>query len=225
MTETKSQASYEFIQFISSYTTMIEAHVVAVRKILEDTVGDVMQGVSEISDQTRLKKEEADSALFRVYTEPDKEEATALNEVQGSVDNIFKSASMSDREAQEDAAVNSQDQSDAASIIENKLRRVSGKFSKHMEALSTLDDNLKEQLITMMGALSNDDVIGQRLEHICKGIHALNVAISHVMADYLNRCVDSEILAVKDQVLSYVYATYTTEEEKRLHEHFFPKAS
>ena len=223
MSDNQNRASFEFIQFISAYTTMIEAHVVSVRKILEETVSEVMQGVAEISDQTRIKKEEADSALFRVYTKPDDEEAAALNDVQNSVDHIFTAASMTDRERQEDSIVSSGEQSEATSVIENKLRRVSGKFSKHMEALSTLDDELKEQLITMMGALSNDDVIGQRLEHICKGIHALNVAITHVMADYQARCVDGEIVAVKDQVLSYVYATYTTEEEKRLHKHFFPK--
>lgn len=223
MSDNQNRASFEFIQFISAYTTMIEAHVVSVRKILEETVSEVMQGVAEISDQTRIKKEEADSALFRVYTKPDDEEAAALNDVQNSVDHVFTAASMTDRERQEDSIVSSGEQSEATSVIENKLRRVSGKFSKHMEALSTLDDELKEQLITMMGALSNDDVIGQRLEHICKGIHALNVAITHVMADYQARCVDGEIVAVKDQVLSYVYATYTTEEEKRLHKHFFPK--
>ncbi len=224
MADQHQDASRLFISFISSYTTLMEAHITSVRKILEETVGQIMQSVNDISDRTQKKREEADQALFQVYTTPDGEEAAAVQDVQDSVDAIFASASMSEREREEDAKLNQrshESNGEEAAILESKMRRVAGKFSKHMEALSTLDESLKQELFLVMGALSNDDVIGQRLEHVCKGIHALNVAISHVLEDFPERCVEDELGVIQNDLLAYIFKIYTSEEEKRLHHHFF----
>ncbi len=81
----------------------------------------------------------------------------------------------------------------------------------------------REMLFTMMGALSADDVITQRLRHVSASIQALKVGLSYVLVDFDARFSTREVTRLKKDLLRVTYTHYSTNEERKLFEQMFGK--
>ena len=81
-------------------------------------------------------------------------------------------------------------------------------------ALESLDDQLRSMLVQMMGALSTDDVVGQRLEHVAQSIQAMKVGLTYMLLDFKGRFNSSGVQQFKTELMDITLKQYTTEEER-----------
>ena len=172
-----------------------------------------MKEIDTISNATQRKKQEATAVITNTYLNPDEATKQVVANIQNSVDEVFNNAS-----AGVTGAPNARPMAVVATpqTHADALRRHGGHFSKHMEALTTLDDEVKNMLMNMMGALSNDDVIGQRLEHIVQGVHALKAGLSYLLVDFSTRFNPGGVATFRNDLLDTTWKQYTMEEERDL---------
>ncbi len=206
-------ASKKVVEFISKYTELMEQQLQGVRGAMQATVEEVMKNIHEISNKAEKKRDEANAILAKTYLEPDQETTHLVNNIQSSVDSVFKVLEQKNSKGldpfKEVVVSDNADQ-------EKNMMRMGGKFSKHMEAMSTMENELKDVLFNMMGALSTDDVVGQRLEHISLAIHALRVGLSYLLINFHERLTVADVDQFMSDLLAYTYKQYTMETEKEL---------
>lgn len=208
-------ASRALISFIRAFTDLQEKHLQGIHETMRETVDGVMDGIRQISDTTEESKKKATEVLVTTYTNPDEEQRKAMDDVQGDVDRLLESMEAGEAPAAAGAPV--------GEAIADKLRRNAGFFSKHMEALGTMDEKLQGLLLAMMGQLSRDDVISQRIAHVMMALQALQTSLTYVLTDFETRCKDGEVDKFIGDLKSYALRTYTMEEEKKLYFSIFPE--
>jgi hypothetical protein len=205
-------ATRSLIVFVRNYTDLLEHHLRDIHGVMRETVDGVMAGIQEISNKTAEGKRKANEVLTTTYTNPDAEAKKAIDAAQDAVDQVMEQAMA------EGAKTTAQEQED----LKAKLRRSSGVFSKHMESLERLDDDLSGLLLSMMGALSRDDVISQRIEHVMMGLNAMQASLTYILTDFETRCKEGEVDRYIRDLKAFTLRTYTTEDEKRTFFKVFP---
>jgi hypothetical protein len=208
-------ATRSLIVFVRNYTDLLEHHLRDIHGVMRETVDGVMQGIQEISNKTAEGKRKANEVLTTTYTNPDEEAKKAIDDAQDAVDQVMEQA-LAAAPAAKDGSTSDQEE------LKNKLRRSSGIFSKHMESLERLDDNISGLLLQMMGALSRDDVISQRIEHVMMGLNAMQASLTYILTDFETRCKQGEVDRYIADLKAFTLRTYTTEEEKRQFYRIFP---
>lgn len=208
-------ASRALISFVRSFTDLQEKHLRGIHQTMRETVEGVMQGIQQISDQTSQNKKKANEVLVSTYTNPDEDAQRAMHDVQDEVERVMAEAKLAKPKAPASSSP-----SDELSL---KVRRSAGFFSKHMEALETLDGSLQELLLTMMGQLSRDDVISQRIEHVLMSLQGLQTSLTYILTDYENRCKDGDVQKFIADLKAYTLRSYTMEEEKKAFFEVFPE--
>ncbi len=111
--------------------------------------------------------------------------------------------------------------SDIKSALESELLRTSGLYSKHLEAISTLDDEVKTILYQVIGVLSADDVMGQRLLHVIVSLNAMSVGIAEYMKAYNQHGSRDAFNTFRNRLLTRIYTTYTMIEEREIFHEVF----
>lgn len=202
MTNIDKGATRNLVAFIRSYTDVLEKQLQAVRETMRETTEGVMDGIQKISDSTARKKKEANTVLMTTYTNPSDDAKKTMDSVQDAVSAVF------------DAAQGTKPAT-AGPTDADKLRRHAGFFSKHMEALETLDEDVQGMLMTMMGMLSRDDVISQRVEHVVQSLQAMQMSLAYVLVDFEARCKQADVDKVVKDLKSFTLRTYTMEEERQ----------
>ena len=209
-------ASMELVSFVTRYNQVLSKQLHAVQSMMADTVETVMKSINDLSSATEGKKAEAENALEQTYLNPDAETAELVKSIQSSVDDVIAAATAQMVAGQTSSSGNSiEDHAD-------HLRRFGGQFSKHMESLSTLDDGVKSMLFAMMGALSADDVIRQRLEHIAMTISAMQVGLNYLLLDFEKRFNAANVDSFAKDLLDYTWRSYSMEEERDLFRRCYP---
>lgn len=216
MGQQDKNASRALIAFVRSFTDLQEKHLKGIHQTMRETVEGVMQGIHDISEKTATNKKKANEVLVTTYTNPDDAAKQAMNDVQDEVDKVLNAAT---------ASMDGTDAGDAPAMDElaGKVRRTAGTFSKHMEALETLDGEVAELLLAMMGQLSRDDVISQRIEHVMMALQAMQTSLTYLLTDYETRSKDGEVERFVADLKSYSFRTYTMEEEKTAFYEVFPE--
>jgi hypothetical protein len=97
-----------------------------------------------------------------------------------------------------------------------KIKNINQSLSAHMAGLGHLDENVRSFLFAIMGGLSIDDVVRQRLEHVSSSLAALQAGIQKVIARYKRgeKVTDEFLGAVQTEMLSLMFKAYTMEDEK-----------
>ena len=217
------------ITFIRSYTDLLEKSLQSIQGTMRETVDGVMQGITEISEKTAAKKREANEVLVATYTNPDAEASKIMDSVQNEVKEIMEMAASGGTAAgPTPAAVPTKTGSTVFTAVNgndggDKLRRGSGLFSKHMEAMETLDGDLQGMLISMMGSLSRDDVIAQKIEHVATALNALQTSLTYLLTDFEERCKESGVERFTKELKTFVFRSYTMEDEKKIFYTVFPE--
>ena len=92
---------------------------------------------------------------------------------------------------------------------------INAKISAQMAALTDLDQSVQKVLVSIMGALSVDDVVRQRLEHVTTSTHALDAGIRTLLEEYKRGTLDKDFaVKVCNSMAQQMYKSYTMEEEK-----------
>lgn len=214
---TDKGASRDLIQFVRRYIDLLEKHLGAIRNTMHETTDGVMKGIQDISDATALKRKQANEVIVKTYTDPSDEAKASMESVQADVNALLEEAQTQMGQGQAPTAG-----TPGTEQLRTNLRRSAGLFSKHMEALETLDGDLQEVLLGMMGTLSRDDIIAQRIEHVTQGLQALQMSLSYLLVDFETRCRPESIERFSRDLRSYIFRAYSMEEEKQIHYAVFP---
>jgi membrane-associated HD superfamily phosphohydrolase len=176
--------------------------VSSVRSNLEETVEDVMADIEKLSSKTEDARKNADEAIDKTFLNPDEATQAFVDNIQSFVDDVIEGKSISQE---------SQD------LVQKNVTRFGGRFTKHMEAISNLDDKVRDILVVMMGALSVDDKVSQRLNHLNLCIDAFKVFLSYILIDFENRSSAPKIRSLIEDLEQYTWNIYSTNEERNLH--------
>lgn len=102
-----------------------------------------------------------------------------------------------------------------------ELLRSGSKFSKQMEALSTLDVDLSNLIFKIIGSLSRDDVVVQKLIHIIDGINAINKHLGDILLNPEEKLNPTYVANTCAIILTRTYKSYSMEEEKNIFHNIF----
>jgi hypothetical protein len=208
-------AGFKMVSFLRNYTEAMTLQIDAVQSQVDTSMLNVMQSLQELSASTEMKKAEAEKALEATYLDPDAGTALMVESIQKSTDDIFEQAQRD--EQSNGATVPSSSPEDHT----DNVRRMGGLFSKHMESISTMDDSVRELVLTMVGCLSSADIVKQRLDHISELMRAMNLGLGNVILDLDARLNERAIATFKDSLLDFTYKNYTTEEERAAFKQIF----
>lgn len=206
------QASKILVDFLRDFTSLSEQQLLSSKKMLEGIVVQVMDSMTELSEQSSKNVGTAKEILV-------KDEKTGLM-------TYTKADAIEKRETENLKTVENGD-TIRKLVLESKLLRSSGSFSKHLEAISMLDGRLQKLLSNVIGAVSLDDVIAQRLSHVIESLQTLQAALAQFLIDYKTECRPDRVKLLRNQVLTKVYLSYSSEEEKEVFHKIFghPKSS
>ena len=188
------------VDFVRDFTSLSEQQLIAIRKRMEQTVEDIMQSVHQLSSKADSRVEQASSVLK-------KDEET----------DGFKTEKVDSSSAGDKDKAN----------LEDMLRRSGGVFSKHMEALSSIDGDVNDVIGKVIGAVSMDDVMAQRLAHVTDSINLFRRGLAKVVTNFGDFNTQKKVKALRNEILTEVYRSYTAEEEKVIFHKIFgqPKTS
>lgn len=220
MSQSEQDGNSFLIQFLQQFTGLMGKQLNEVRKVMNCTVEEVMEGVNAISSESQSKRDLAEQRLESTYLNPDAETQVLVDDLQKMVSDIFDKAK---DHIEHGTSLDELESADPEILLQNRLNRFDGKFMKDMSNLPQMDDHLKNLLLGIMGALSSEDVIAQRLDHIIMALKVLQTGLNYVLIDYESRCNVAELDKVTTDIRNYTYRQYTTEDEKNDFFEFFPE--
>jgi hypothetical protein len=193
------EAEREMVSFLRQYCLLMAEHINSIRGLMGSTTDKLMDCVLKISTEKDSKKALADAVLvMRASGDHGK------NSIQGD-DATFKNASFG---------------SDTGNFAnQSTVARLKG----YASGLDELDESLQALLFKMVGALSTDDVVGQRLAHVNIALTCLESRLTRVL-DQDGKLVSlGELSAIFSGILRDIKTSYTIPEEHRVLDEFFGK--
>ena len=198
-------ASKLLIDFIRDANLLIENQLESIRQVMQETVEDVMGTINAINTTADQRKSMADEVLVKTESGEKNEKLDGFQKV--------SSKKIDEKAPDEKSEVPTE-------RLDNALRRLGGQFSKHMEVMTTMDSQLEMKLFNLVGALSVDDVLGQRVNHQVSSIKILKSAITMVV----DKKVPMKTKAIQehiDKTTQEFLAVYTTEDERKTFREIF----
>ncbi len=199
------QASKILVDFLRDFTSLSEQQLLSCKKMLEGIVEQVMRSMTELNDESARKVKAA------------KDFVSHEGEIKSSLE----------KKDSDIAQVSENSETIRRLVLESKLLRSSGTFSKNLEAISMLNTDLQKLLAQVIGAVSLDDVIAQRLSHVIESLQTLQSALAQFLKDYKSECRPERVKLLRNQVLTKVYLSYSSEEERDVFHKIFghPKST
>lgn len=193
------------VDFLRDFTQLTESQLVTIRAMMESTVAQVMDSITVMSNVATAKNTEANEVLVKDQNSQD----------------FVASSSKNLEQSEQTLLEGADDSSQRRSLLEAKLLRTGGIFTKHMEAISGLNGEVQNFIAKVVGAVSMDDVIAQRLSHIIISIQVLHRELSKLLINYREESRSTNIKQFRNRVLTQVYLSYTSEEEKEIFHRIF----
>lgn len=220
MSDEKDPTAY-LVGFLANFTLLIERELLTIRETVVTTVEAVMQGIQDISETVEQNKLDAENILDFTYLHPDKATEGLMDDVQRLTDEVFESAFEKIGDGQRNEAWASTSKSEFN--MQNELSQLNQKLDESKGRLAKLDDSVNSSVFSIVGALSAEDLITQRLGHTILALKSLQTGLSFILIDYEERCRSEEIERVVQSILTYTYRQYTAEEEKERFRAIFGK--
>ncbi len=209
----QSNVNKAVTDFLGKFAEVLELQLIEAKGDLKNVTAKLMEGITQLNSEIETNKKQAEKSLEDTYLNPDQQTKELVDSIQDTVDQLIK---------QMDGAPTDQSSpAKAKEILDNRLRRFGGKFSKHMEAISTLDDDVSQVVFDIVGALSNDDVINQQLDHVVNMLNRLRATLSEISTRKDGQLSDQEFAKVKTELLTFTYQQYASEEEKQIFKKVF----
>lgn len=198
-------ASKILIDFIRDFTLLTEQQIIAIRRLMESTVRDVMNHVTHISNLSSSHTEKANEVLIAADGQKD-----------------LVSSSRSEIEKKEQVILSdTENESLRKAALESQLMRAGGLYTKHLEALSRMDGDVQSLISRVVGSVSNDDVMAQRLSHVISSLNHLQLGLSEVLGSFPKYLKPEAIKSFRNKVLTNVYLSYTSQDEREIFHRIF----
>lgn len=94
-------------------------------------------------------------------------------------------------------------------------------FAKSMEAISSFDEQVQSIVMGVIGIISIDDVLRQRLVHVVQSVRMLHEMIAEAVPQIQAGLNTKQVLLIRNTLLTKTYRLYTMEEERALFHRYF----
>ena len=108
--------------------------------------------------------------------------------------------------------------------VQSSLTNAVSKVMTNVQELSTgkvTPEDTKKTLLSMVGTLSMDDVISQRMEHVSLCIEALQYHLAPLFLDFDTQHNDENIARIQRELFDYTEKVYSIPDEKKLFKEVF----
>lgn len=201
------------VSFLQNYTKLMEEQLLNVRETMLATVEDVMSGAEKISSATEGKKQHAENVLESTFLHPDVETEALIGDLQKVVTEVFEETS---QKLEQGMPLDVTTSSEPELLVQNRIKRLQGRFQKEMQSLPQLDNEVSTLIFGIMGSLSSEDVIAQKLDHIVMSMKALQTGLNYILIDYEHRCSGPTLDTIVADIKAFTLRQYTCEDEKEL---------
>jgi hypothetical protein len=191
----EERAIADMMEFVSKFSSLMSAQLKEVQETLHSTCNEMMNNIQTINEIADTKKNMADEVL-----------------VKDAASSKFISKKMS--EISSNSSSQAADFSDALSATKQK-------FAAHSESFQELDETVRNLLFSMMGALSMDDVVQQRLEHVAFGMGEMSASLEKNLLKTKNEFNATTVESLSASLLSAMFKSYTMETEKQVFKSVF----
>ena len=213
MADDDENKSYsDLLEFVTSYNGLMEVHLRSVQDMMTGTVNSIMESIHKLSDTTAEGHKVASDTLEEAYLDPDQETLNLVNDMQSFFDTLHGFGEIKDSEK-------------LTNEIAERKKWFEEKFGPSLAKLEEVDNNLSEIIFKIIGTLSNEDVITQRLEHVGAAVTGLTAMLDYIILDQKNRLDEHHLQLLKTDVLKFLKSSYTMEEEKIEFRQIFKEAS
>ncbi|MBP9708222.1 MAG: hypothetical protein KBD78_11295, partial [Oligoflexales bacterium] len=212
-------ASKDLISFFRQYAQLVELQIQSVHGGMTSAVNKIMECIDQISQMSQKNKELAEKTMLEAHLEPDDKSKKAMQAAQAAIDdilNMVENPGLSDLEISKDNLSNSIDHANT--------RRRSGRFSKSVEALSGVAGDYVKTLKQIMGILSAEDVIVQRIKHVSIAMSAIEKELAYFDRDFETKFNNSNIEKFSEKIKTTTMKQFTQSEEQFIFDKTFNKA-
>ena len=182
----KEQASRYLVEFLSKYSLLIELQLKGIQSVMSGTVDGIMDAINDINRIGDEQKSKASAVLVRREDEGSRPK-------QVGEDKYFQNRVIDNTE------------------VDSELS-----LEKHTGELDQFNEELQQLLFKVMGSLSNDDVIAQRIEHVGTGVANLKDGLNQIFGNFETYFTKNNVTKLTENLGCNLYKCYTTEEEKDL---------
>jgi len=200
-----SKAAKILVTFLGKYIGLLDKQIEEIRQNISDTTNTLMKNVCELDIIGEDGKKLANAMLIKRDPYQD-------NSPQFQGDDRFFQNTFS-----EDLEESQQEKVSHFKTTEN--------FKNKMQELNSLDEKLKNIIFSLVGFLSNDDVVRQRLSHVSEAMILIQSGLSNVLLEFENKFNNHEIDNFIKTSFQLMYKQYTMEEEKDCFQEALPLAN
>ncbi|MCX6128394.1 MAG: hypothetical protein NTX25_04930 [Proteobacteria bacterium] len=219
MSEVEDASAY-LVDFLARFTLLLEGQLLNIQETMVNTVETVMKEVTGISEITEDRGHHAEKVLDNLYINPDIETQILIQDVQKVVDDIFEETLQLELEGKQQTKG---PVTEPELLVRNRIKRLTGKFGGEMGALTDLDEELRKTVFGIIGALSSEDVIAQKIDHVIMSLKILQTGLNYVLIDYNERCTTAVMAKVTVDIKTLTFRQYTAEDEKQRFHSVFPR--
>ena len=218
MASDNENASDMLVQFLTDFSGLMNCHLKSIQTTITGTVDELMDGIQKLNEAAEKGRSEAEQKLENTYLNPNAETQILVNDLQKNVADLFDAVKEKHTagESLEDAHAK-----EPSVIVLNRLKRLNSVFSDSSEQLETVSEDIKNVLFGLIGALSSEDVIAQRISHVINSLKSLEASLSYILIDFETRCGDDVVIRTIEDVKRYTLEQYTSEIEKEEFRKFF----
>lgn len=211
------QATEHLVQFISHFTGLLERQLEVIQRIMQQATENVMQGAVNIHTLASATKANVESLMLKTMIEPDADTSSMIDDLQNAVTDVFEAASKKISEGGDAYEV----ETSLATKLAQQLANVDTSLLPQ-ESMKEIAQNVQNMIVEMIGTLSAEDVMVQRLDHVVLALKGLETTLNYVLLDYHQRGTPDHLRLLMADLKKYTFKQYTCEEEKEEYFEFFP---
>ena len=205
--KTGTASSLDVIEFYIKFARMTGKQLDSIKANMEKAVISVMDTVTVVNQLLDKASTEAEAELMSTHLNPDEDRHRAMTDIQSSVDDIFAAA-------QAKMSVETSEQDD----MKNRL---GGKFAKEKESIYFLAKQTTEPLMGLMGSLSIEDVVGQRLANVGDGLREFTVCLSKLITSEPDSVTPERVRGLEHELKKWTLARLTSTREVEVFNQFY----
>lgn len=206
------QSPQDLIRFLGSYSLLLEAQLTEIRNTVSNTLAKIMSHLCEAGERSEKGKRDAEAIFDDTYLNPDEKMQESIGAVQDKVDDVINEALSGGSGSEDDGSFGKE--------LQDAIGSVSATFQQLAGKLDNVDTELQNRATEIMGELSSDDVVAQRLDHVIFALNAMSSNLGQLLLDF-NSKKPEDYSRFASSLCDYTFQQYTMEEEKEVFGRFF----
>jgi len=202
-----SSSLLDVMEFYIKFSRMTGKQLDSIKASMESAVVSVMDTVTVVNQLLEKVSADAEAELLSTHLNPDDERNKAMNDIQSSVDDIFAAA-------QAELTVET-------NVEDDTKNRLGGKFAKEKESIYFLATQTTEPLMGLMGSLSIEDVVGQRLTNVGEGLREFTICLSKFITMKPEGLTPERIHSLELELKNWTHSKLTSTREVEVFNQFY----